>query len=238
MTLSSTAAETAIVQCTSCWALVRGHRLNTSIVLAVVHSLSGLFRTVSAVKPSLCHPLPTLSLSLIGHLASVDGKQHESKAKNDEQKQNDDDNNKGDFDVTLTGGFLYHPFSTQGGRPEGLAKNSHTHIYTCTRAHTDDTHTDNTHTQTIHTHTHTRTQHTHTTHTHSNVQTGVGCVGEGRQTDRAMKKEFRNCHRTGESLGWFLKRGRKITALEHWRQVVPNREAIMKNKKLLPNVCQ
>ena len=43
--------------CTSCWAMARGHRLNTSIVLAAVHGLSGLFRAVSAVEPSLFHPL-------------------------------------------------------------------------------------------------------------------------------------------------------------------------------------
>ena len=81
VTLSSTAAETAIAQCTSRWAMVKGHRLNASIVLAAVHGLSGLFQTVSAVNPSLCRSLPTLSPSLIvtGHLASVDIKQHESK---------------------------------------------------------------------------------------------------------------------------------------------------------------
>ena len=79
MTLSSTAVETAIAQCTSRWAMARGHRLNTSIVLAAVHGISGLFRTVSAVEPSLTRPLPTLSPSLIGHLASVDVKQHESR---------------------------------------------------------------------------------------------------------------------------------------------------------------
>ena len=59
--------------------MARGHRLNTSIVLVAVHGLSGLFRAVSAVEPSLCRPLPTLSPSLISHLASVDVKQHESR---------------------------------------------------------------------------------------------------------------------------------------------------------------
>ena len=77
--LSSTAVETAIAQCTSHWAMATGHHLNTSIVLAAAHGLSGLFRAVSAVEPSLCRSLPTLPPSLIGHLASVDVKQHESK---------------------------------------------------------------------------------------------------------------------------------------------------------------
>ena len=76
VTLSSTAIETAIAQCTSRWAMARGHRLNTSNVLAAVHGLSGLFRAVSAVEPSLFRPLPPLSPSLISHLASVDVKQH------------------------------------------------------------------------------------------------------------------------------------------------------------------
>ena len=58
--------------------MARGHCLNTSIVLVTVHGLSGLFRAVSAFEPSLSRPLPTLSPSLIGHLASVDVKQHES----------------------------------------------------------------------------------------------------------------------------------------------------------------
>ena len=79
VTLSSTAVETATAQCISRWAMAKGHRLNTSIVLATVHGLSGLFRTVSAVEPSLSRLLPTLSPSVIGHLASVDVKQHESK---------------------------------------------------------------------------------------------------------------------------------------------------------------
>ena len=56
--------------------MARGHRLNTSIVLAAVHGLSGLFRAVSAVEPSLFRPLPPLSASLISHLASVDVKQN------------------------------------------------------------------------------------------------------------------------------------------------------------------
>ena len=67
VTLPSTAVETA---------MARGHRLNTSIVLAAVHGLSGLFRAVSAVEPSLFRPLPPLSPSLISHLASVDVKQN------------------------------------------------------------------------------------------------------------------------------------------------------------------
>ena len=72
----STAVETAIARCTSRWAMARGHRLNTSIVLAAVHALSGLFRAVSAVEPSLFRPLPPLSPSLMSHLASVDVKQN------------------------------------------------------------------------------------------------------------------------------------------------------------------
>ena len=56
--------------------MARGHRLNTSIVLAAVHGLSGLFRAVSAVEPSLSRPLSPLSPSLISNLASVDVKQY------------------------------------------------------------------------------------------------------------------------------------------------------------------
>ena len=51
MTLSSTAVERAIAQCTSRWAMAKGYRLNTSIVLQPVHGLSGLFQAVSAVEP-------------------------------------------------------------------------------------------------------------------------------------------------------------------------------------------
>ena len=76
VTLPSTAVETATAQCTSRWAMARGHRLNTSIVPAAVHGLSGLFRAVSAVEPSLFRPLPTLSPSLIRNLASVDVNQN------------------------------------------------------------------------------------------------------------------------------------------------------------------
>ena len=48
-TLPSTAVEAAIAQCTSHCTVARGHRLNTSIVLAAVHSLSGLLGAISAV---------------------------------------------------------------------------------------------------------------------------------------------------------------------------------------------
>ena len=76
VTLLSTAVETAIAQCSSCCAMASGHRLNTSIVLVAVHSLSGLFRAVSTVKPSLSRPPLPLSPSLISNLASVDIKQN------------------------------------------------------------------------------------------------------------------------------------------------------------------
>ena len=78
VTLPSTAVETAVPQCTSRCAMASGHRFNTSIVLAAVHGLSGLFRAVSAVEPSLslAPPPPPLSPSLISNLASVDVKQH------------------------------------------------------------------------------------------------------------------------------------------------------------------
>ena len=54
----STAVETAFARCTSHCAMARQHCHNTSIVLAAVHSLSGLFQVVSAVEPSLFCPLP------------------------------------------------------------------------------------------------------------------------------------------------------------------------------------
>ena len=75
VTLSSTAVERAIAQCTSRWAMARGHRLNTSIVLAAVYGLSGLFRAVSAVEPitlSPSHsvPVPNRSSRLRGRKAT------------------------------------------------------------------------------------------------------------------------------------------------------------------------
>ena len=76
VTLPSTAVETAIARCTSRWAMARGHRLNTSIVLAAVHGLSDLFRAVSAAESSLFRSLPPLSPSLISNLASVDVNQN------------------------------------------------------------------------------------------------------------------------------------------------------------------
>ena len=63
----TTAVETAIARCTSGWAMARGHRLNSFIVLAAVHGLSGLFRPL---------PHPPSPPSLISHLACVDVKQN------------------------------------------------------------------------------------------------------------------------------------------------------------------
>ena len=54
----STAAETAIAQCTSHWAMARGHHLNTSIVLAVAHGLSSLFLVVSTSSLHSFVPFP------------------------------------------------------------------------------------------------------------------------------------------------------------------------------------
>ena len=77
MTLSSTAVERAIAQCTSRWAMAREHRLNTSIVLAAVHGLSGLFRAVSAVEPftlsppSHSVPVPNRPTRLCGRKATL-----------------------------------------------------------------------------------------------------------------------------------------------------------------------
>ena len=77
VTLPSTAAETATARCTSRCAMAKGHRLNTSIVLAAVHGLSGLLGAVFMVEPSLFRPLPPPLLpSLISHIASVDVKQN------------------------------------------------------------------------------------------------------------------------------------------------------------------
>ena len=100
---------------------------------------------------------------------------------------------------------------------------THTHTHT----HHNTTHT-HTHQNTTHTHTHT---HTHNTHTFKFTDRGRVCRGGERDRQGYEKRQFRNCYQTGESLGWFLKRGRKITALEHLRQVVLNREATIKIKK-------
>ena len=76
-TLSSTAVERAIAQCTSRWAMARGYRLNISIVLAAVHGLSGLFRAVSAVEPftlsppSHTVPVPNRPTRLCGRKATL-----------------------------------------------------------------------------------------------------------------------------------------------------------------------
>ena len=56
---SSTAVETAVAQCTSRWAMARGHCLNTSIVLAAVH---GLFDPFSGGIRGRAFTLSTLSL--------------------------------------------------------------------------------------------------------------------------------------------------------------------------------
>ena len=57
--------------------MARGHRLNTSIVLAAVHGLSGLFRAVSAVEPftlsppSHSVPVPNRPTRLCGRIAPL-----------------------------------------------------------------------------------------------------------------------------------------------------------------------
>ena len=77
MTLYSTAVETAIAQCTSRWTMARGHRLNTSIVLAAVHGLAGLFLAVSEVElftlspPSHSVPVPNRPTRLCGRKATL-----------------------------------------------------------------------------------------------------------------------------------------------------------------------
>ena len=66
------------MQCTSRWAMARGHRLNTSIVLSAVHGLSGLFRAVSAVElftlslfTSHSVPVPNRPTRLCGRKATL-----------------------------------------------------------------------------------------------------------------------------------------------------------------------
>ena len=93
MILSSTAVETVIAQCTSRWAMARGHRLNTSIVLAAVHGLSGLFRAVSAVEPftlsphSHSVPVPNRPTRLCGRKATLNQtKRHGFQARSKDQE--------------------------------------------------------------------------------------------------------------------------------------------------------
>ena len=77
VTLSSAAVERAIAQCTSRWAMTRVHCLNSTIVLAAVHGLSGLFRAVSAVEPftlsppSHSVPVPNRPTRLCGRKATL-----------------------------------------------------------------------------------------------------------------------------------------------------------------------
>ena len=50
--------------------MARGHRLNTSIVLAAVHCLFGLFQVISVVKPSLIPPPPNKQPRFCGRKAT------------------------------------------------------------------------------------------------------------------------------------------------------------------------
>ena len=74
----STAVETAIAQCTSRWAMARGHRLNTSIVLAggprSLRSFSGgirgrAFTLSSSPPPPPPVPVPNKPSRFCGHKA-------------------------------------------------------------------------------------------------------------------------------------------------------------------------
>ena len=76
VTLSSTAVERAIAQCTSRWAMARGHRLTLPLFWRRSTVSPVFFGRFPRSSLSLSRPLPTLSPSLIGHLASVDVKQH------------------------------------------------------------------------------------------------------------------------------------------------------------------
>ena len=82
VTLSSTAVETAIAQCTSHWDTGQW-RGDTALTLPLFWRRSMVspvfFGRFPVVEPSLSRPLPTLSPSLIGHLTSVDVKQHETR---------------------------------------------------------------------------------------------------------------------------------------------------------------
>ena len=72
VTVPSTAVETAVAWYTSCCAMARGHRLDTSIVLAAVHGLFGLpgrcvRSSLHSPAPPLLRPPPPPSPSLISH---------------------------------------------------------------------------------------------------------------------------------------------------------------------------
>ena len=71
----STAVETAVAQCTSCWAMVRGHRLNTSIVLAAwtLRSFSGGFcgQAFTLSSPSHSVPIPSKPSRFCGRKATM-----------------------------------------------------------------------------------------------------------------------------------------------------------------------
>ena len=70
-----TAVERAIAQCTSRWAMARGHRLNTSIVLAAVHGLRSfsdvfLGQAFTLSSPSHSVPVPNRPSRLRGRKAT------------------------------------------------------------------------------------------------------------------------------------------------------------------------
>ena len=81
VTLLRKAVETAIAWHASCCTMAKGHRLNTSIVLAVVHSLLGFLGQYTRLSLNYCAPVPppprpAMFPSIICHLASVDVKQN------------------------------------------------------------------------------------------------------------------------------------------------------------------
>ena len=67
--------------------MVREHRLNTSIVLAAVYGLSGLFRAVSAVEPITLSP--SHSVPVPNRSSRLRGRKSNIKAKLDGGSEND-----------------------------------------------------------------------------------------------------------------------------------------------------